>query len=117
MSIKQAFLKSNQSSLNKKSEVVEIDVASNYINDTHEVHEVSITREVQEGEIFLGRADLDAVKKGVSNVTKKKGQGPYRKYTDQDRAQTGVFTFEFRCHVIIPQCIRFHVRVVELKYL
>ena len=35
MSIKQAFLKSNESSLNKKSDVVEIDVASNHINDTH----------------------------------------------------------------------------------
>ena len=46
MSIKQAFLKSNESSLNKKSNVVEIEVASNHINDTHEVHEVSITREV-----------------------------------------------------------------------
>ena len=69
-SIKQAFLKSNESSLNKKSDV-EIDVASNHINDTHEVHEVSITREVQEEETLLGRADFHAVKKGVSNVAKK----------------------------------------------
>ena len=43
MSIKQAFLKLNESSLNKKSDVVEIDVASNHIHDTHEMHEVSIT--------------------------------------------------------------------------
>ena len=91
MSIKQAFLKSNERSLNKKSDVVEIDVASNHINDTHEVHEVSITREVQEGKTLLGRADLDAVKKGVSSVTKKRGRGPYRKYTDQDRAQIGKY--------------------------
>ena len=89
MSFKQAFLKSNESSLNKKSDVLEIDITSNYINDTHGVHEVSITRKVQEGETLLGRADLHAVKKGVSNVTKKKGRGPYRKYTDQDRAQKG----------------------------
>ena len=75
----------------KKSDVVEIDVASNHIKDTHEVHEVSITREVQEGEALLGCADLDAVKKGVSNVTKKRGRGPYRKYTDQDRAEIGKY--------------------------
>ena len=53
---------------------------------THEVHEVSITHEVQEGETLLGRVGLDVVKKGVSNVTKKRGRGLYRKYTDQDRA-------------------------------
>ena len=40
ISIKQAFLKSNESSLNKKSDAVEIDVASNHINDNHEVHEL-----------------------------------------------------------------------------
>ena len=91
MSIKQGFLISNESSLNKKSDVVEIDVASNHINDNHEVHEVSITCEVQEGETLLGRADLDAVKKGVSNVTKKRGSGPYEKYTDQDCAQIGKY--------------------------
>ena len=73
----------------KKSDVVEIDVISNNINDTHEVHEVSITREAQEGEQLLGRTDLDAMKKGISHVTKKRGREPYRKYTDQDRAQTG----------------------------
>ena len=56
---------------------------------THEVHEVSITQEVQERETLLGRADLDVVKKGVSNVTEKRGRGPYRKYTDQDRAHIG----------------------------
>ena len=87
MSIKQAFLKSNESSLNKKSDVVEIEVASNYINDTHKVHEVSITPKVQEEEALLGHADLDALKKGVSSVTKKRGRGPYRKYIDQHRAQ------------------------------
>ena len=38
MSIKQAFLKSNESSLNKKSDVIEIDVASNHVNDTHKVY-------------------------------------------------------------------------------
>ena len=65
--------KSNESSLNKKSDVAEIDVASNHINYTHEVHEVSIIHEVQEGE---------HLKKGVSNVTKKRGRGTYRKYTD-----------------------------------
>ena len=73
ISIKQAFLNSNESSLNKKSDVVEIEVASNYINDNHEVHEVSITREVQEGETLLGRVDLDLVKTRVSHVTKKRG--------------------------------------------
>ena len=36
-----------------------------------------------------GGGDLDVVKKGVSNVTKKRGRGPYRKYTDQDRAHIG----------------------------
>ena len=53
------------------------------------MHEVSITREAQVGEQLLGGTDLDAVKKGVSHVTKKRGRGPYRKYTDQDRAQIG----------------------------
>ena len=77
--------------MNKKSDVVEIDVISNNINDTHEVHEVSITLEAQEGEQLLGLTDLDAMKKGVSHVTKKRGRGPYRKYTDQDRAQTGKY--------------------------
>ena len=71
MSIKQAFFKSNESSLNKKDDVVELDLASNHINDTLEVHEVSITREVREEETLLGLADLDAVKKGVSNVQRK----------------------------------------------
>ena len=87
ISIKQAFLKSNESSLNKKSDAVEIDVASNHINDNHEVHEVSITPEVQEGETLLGRVDLDLVKTRVSYVTKKRGWGPYIKYTNQGRAQ------------------------------
>ena len=73
MSIKQAFSKLNESSFNKKSDVVEIDVALNHISDTHEINEVSITCEVQEGETLHGRSDLDAVKKGVSNTTKKKG--------------------------------------------
>ena len=71
MSIKQAFLKSNESSLNKKSDVEEIDVASNHINDTHEAHEVSITREFQEEETLLSLADLHDVKKGVSNIQRK----------------------------------------------
>ena len=67
------WTKSNESSSNKKSDVVEIDIASNHINNTHEVHEVSIIRKVQEGE---------HLKKGVSNVTNKRGLGTYRKYTD-----------------------------------
>ena len=67
------WTKLNESSSNKKSDVVEIDIASNHINNTHEVHEVSIIRKVQEGE---------HLKKGVSNVTKKRGLGTYRKYTD-----------------------------------
>lgn len=46
------------------------------------VHEVSIIREVQEG---------DAVEKGVSDVTKKRGRGPYRKYIDLDLAQIGKY--------------------------
>ena len=91
MSIKQAFLKLNESSLNKKSDVVEIDVASNHIHDTHEMHEVSITRKVQEGETLVSPVDLDAVKKGVFNLTKKRGGELYRKYTDQDRAQIGKY--------------------------
>ena len=33
ISIKQAFLKSNESSLNKENDVVELDIASNYINE------------------------------------------------------------------------------------
>ena len=49
--------------MNKKSDVVEIDVISNNISNTHEVHEVSITREAQEGVQLLGCTDLDAVKK------------------------------------------------------
>ena len=65
------------------------DVASNHINGTHELHEVSITREVQKEEAHPGRADLNAVKKGVSSVTKKRGEVPYRKYTDLDREQIG----------------------------
>ena len=73
--------------MNKKGDVVKIDASSNHINDTNEVHEVSITREVQEGKALLRHADLDSVKKGVSNVTKERGQGPYRKYADQDRGQ------------------------------
>ena len=56
-------------------------------SDSHEVHEVSITCEVLEGETLLGRADLDAVNKGVPNITKKRGRAPYIKYTGQDRAQ------------------------------
>ena len=35
-------------------------------------------------------AALDAVK-GVSNVRKKRGRPPYRKYTDQDPAQIGKY--------------------------
>ena len=31
------------------------------------------------------------MKKGVSNVTKKRDRGPYRKYTEQDRAQIGKY--------------------------
>ena len=46
------------------------------------VHEVSIIREVQEG---------DAVEKGVSDVTRKRGRGPYRKYIDLDLAQIGKY--------------------------
>ena len=84
MYIKQAFLKSNKSVLWTKK-----NVASNHINDTHEVHETSITSKTQEGETLLGCANLDAVKKGVSNVTKKRRLRPYRKYTDKDRAQIG----------------------------
>ena len=87
ISIKQAFLKSNESSLNKKNDVVEIDVALNHINDNHEVHEVSITREVHEGETLLGRVNLDLVKTRVFHVTKKRGWGPYIKYTNQGSAQ------------------------------
>ena len=44
MYIKQAFLISNESSLNKKSDVVDIDVASYQISDTQGLHEVCITR-------------------------------------------------------------------------
>ena len=62
----------------RKSEVLEIDVASNHINDTHEIHEVSVTLELQEGETLLGCADLDAVEV-------ERGWGPYRKYAEQDR--------------------------------
>ena len=91
MSIKQAFLKSNENSLSQKSDAVEIDVASNHINDTHDTHEVSITHEVQERETLLSHADLDALKKGVSTVTKKRGRGLNRKYTDQDCAQIGKY--------------------------
>ena len=42
--IKQACLISNKSSLDEKSDAVEIDVASNQINNTHGLHEVCITR-------------------------------------------------------------------------
>ena len=31
------------------------------------------------------------MKNGVFNVTKERGRGPYRKYTDQDRAQIGKY--------------------------
>ena len=87
MSIKHALLKSNENSLSKKCDAVEIDIASNHINDTHDIHEFSITHEVQEEETLLSRADLDALKKGVSNVTRKRGQELYQKYNDEDRAQ------------------------------
>ena len=69
MFTKQAF--EIESSLNKKIDVVEIDVASNHIHDTHEMHEVSITRKVQQGETLISPVDLDAVKKGVFNLTKR----------------------------------------------
>ena len=70
MSIKQAFLKLNESSLNKKSDVVEIDVASNHIHDTHEMHEVSITRKVQERETL--QSSRFGCCEGVFNLTKKR---------------------------------------------
>ena len=91
MSIKQAFLKSHENSLSQKSDAVEIDVASNHINDTHDTHKVSITQEVHEGETLLSHADLDALKKRVSTVRKKRGRGLYRKYTEQDCAQIGKY--------------------------
>ena len=48
-----------------------MDLASNHNNDAHKVHEVSITRGVQEEETLLALADLDAVRKRVSNVQRK----------------------------------------------